>query len=105
MRPTSVFLAAIVLLIWLPSARRRSQRRMSWDGTPDLQAVASSPTRFASLSCSSLPRYTSKVGAVCVEAFVRICAGAFSDGRPYRVSWAPQVRALRDLFHLIPPNS
>jgi RNA-directed DNA polymerase len=31
MRPTSVFLAAIVLLIWLPSARRRSQRRMSWD--------------------------------------------------------------------------
>jgi len=41
----------------------------------DLHAVASSPTRSASLSCSALSRYTSKVGAVCVEALVRICAG------------------------------
>src|SRR5580693_7656854 len=41
----------------------------------DLHPVDSSPTRFASLSCSSLPRHSSKVGAVCVEAPVRICAG------------------------------
>ncbi len=41
----------------------------------DLHPVASSPTRFASLSYSSLPRHSSKVGAVCVEAPVRICAG------------------------------
>src|SRR5271166_362471 len=41
----------------------------------DLHPVASSPTRFASLSYSSLFRHSSKVGAVCVEAPVRICAG------------------------------
>src|SRR6202795_2742120 len=38
----------------------------------DLHPVDSSPTRFASLSCSSLPRHSSKVGAVCVEALVGI---------------------------------
>jgi len=37
--------------------------------------VASSPTRSASLSCRAFSRHTSKVGAVCVEALVRICAG------------------------------
>ena len=30
---------------------------------------------------------SSKVGAVCVAAPVRICAGAISDDRPYRVTW------------------
>jgi Reverse transcriptase (RNA-dependent DNA polymerase) len=42
---------------------------------PDLHAVDSSSTCSASLSYSPLPRHSSKVGAVCVEALVRICAG------------------------------
>ena len=42
---------------------------------PDLHAVDSSSPRSASLSYRALPRYSSKVGAVCVEAPVRICAG------------------------------
>jgi hypothetical protein len=42
---------------------------------PDLYAVDSSSTSSASLSYSPLPRHSSKVGAVCVEALVRICAG------------------------------
>jgi hypothetical protein len=41
----------------------------------DLHPVVSSSTRFASLSHSLLPRHSSKVGAACVEAPVRICAG------------------------------
>jgi RNA-directed DNA polymerase len=41
----------------------------------DLHAVAASSTCSASLSYSSLSRHPSKVGAVCVEALVRICAG------------------------------
>jgi hypothetical protein len=44
-------------------------------GNPDLQAVDSSSTGIATLSYRSLPRHSSKVGAVCVEAPVRFCAG------------------------------
>src|SRR6267143_5976217 len=39
-------------------------------------------THSASLSCSSLCHYASLVRAVCVNAHVRICAGAISDDRP-----------------------
>jgi hypothetical protein len=82
--------------LWRPS---QSTTHLVGPGTPDLQAMASSPTRFASLSCSSLSRYSSKVGAVCVEALVRICAGGVSDGRPYRVTWH-RARSSRDLLWL-----
>src|SRR5215471_13025036 len=34
----------------------------------------------------ALHRYSSKVGAVCIKVLVRFCAGAISDGRPYRVN-------------------
>jgi len=70
----SVFGQRLRRLWWL-ILRRRSQRRRSWEGRPALPAVDSSSARSASLSCSSLPRHSSKVGAVCVEAPVRICAG------------------------------
>src|SRR5215470_12665297 len=43
-----------------------------------LRPMDSSPSRFASLSSDPLSRYSSKVGAVCVEALVRICAGGDS---------------------------
>ena len=42
---------------------------------PQNKAPEPSPIRFASLSYGSLSRYSSKVGAVCVDALVRICAG------------------------------
>jgi hypothetical protein len=42
---------------------------------PDLHAVASSATCPTSLSYSTPSRHSSKVGAVCVEALVRFCAG------------------------------
>src|SRR5215831_6497217 len=41
----------------------------------NLRSLASSPTRSASLSRRTFSRHSSKVGAVCVEALVRICAG------------------------------
>src|ERR1700722_15815160 len=41
----------------------------------DLSTLDSSTPRFASLSSRTLCRHTSKVGAVCVNALVRICAG------------------------------
>ena len=72
--------------IGLPSARRMATCAVGSAPT-DLHPVVSSSTRFASLSHSSLRRHSSKVGAVCVEAPVRICAGEMiSDGRPYRVT-------------------
>jgi len=40
----------------------------------------SRPTRSASLSYSSFPRHSSKVGAVCVKALVRFCAGGDPRG-------------------------
>src|SRR5271165_5975163 len=61
----------------------------------DLHPVASSPTRFASLSYSSLFRHSSKVGAVCVEAPVRICAGG--DQR-----WSSLPRPLGLIFFTCP---
>ena len=65
-------LAAIVAAHSTPT---QSTTTVVGPGNPALQAVDSSPTRFASLSYSSLPRHSSKVGAVCVEAPVRFCAG------------------------------
>jgi hypothetical protein len=63
--------------------RRRSRHNVVDPDQPDLPAVDSSPTRFASLSYSSFSRHSSKVGAVCVEAPVRIwCskASCYSSG-------------------------
>src|SRR6202030_4039715 len=65
-------LATIVVAHSTPT---QSTTKVVGPGHPDLQAVDSSSTRSASLSCCSLPRHSSKVGAVCVEAPVRICAG------------------------------
>jgi hypothetical protein len=62
----------------------QSNPRAVGSGNPDLRAVDSSPTRFASLSSRAIPRQSSKVGAVCVEALVRFCAGTINDDRPYR---------------------
>jgi hypothetical protein len=53
---------------------------------PSLEPVDSSTPRSAPLSRCTLPRHSSFVRAVCVNALVRICAGAISDGHPYRDS-------------------
>jgi len=45
---------------------------------PDLQALDSRPTRSASLSYRSLPRHSSKVGAVCVAAPRTVLCGGRS---------------------------
>src|SRR5438552_13592901 len=46
-------------------------------GSPhiDLRPLDSGTSRLASLSHATLLRHSSKVGAVCVNAHVRICAG------------------------------
>src|SRR5262249_15536174 len=54
-------------------------------GHPHLHLLDSSTTRPASLSGRTLSRHSSKVGAVCVEALVRICAGG---GQPMIVPTA-----------------
>jgi hypothetical protein len=51
---------------------------------PNLEPVDSSAPRSAPLSRCTLLRHSSFVRAVCVDALVRICAGALSDDRPYR---------------------
>ena len=63
--------------LWRLILCRRSQRgRMLWDRlTPIFQRLDSSTPRFASLSLRTLCRHPSKVGAVCVNALVRFCAG------------------------------
>jgi RNA-directed DNA polymerase len=64
--------------LWRLILRRRSQRLMSWNRitlTRIFKRWISSPTRIASVSSRSLPRHSSKVGAVCVEAPVRFSAG------------------------------
>jgi hypothetical protein len=48
--------------------------------------VDSAPSCSASLSRQALRRPSSSVRAVCVNAHVRICAVAASNGRPYRDS-------------------
>ena len=62
--------------LWQLILHRRSQRRMSWDRALRIfKRGLRSSTRFASLSYRSLSRHSSKVGAVCVDAPVRFCAG------------------------------
>jgi hypothetical protein len=60
--------------LWWYILRRRSQRPMG-SAPSDLPTVDSSTPRTASLSYSSFRRHSFEVGAVCVEAPVRICAG------------------------------
>jgi hypothetical protein len=74
-RPVECLRATLAAIVAAPSTPSQSTTNVVEPDNPDLQAVDSSPTRFASLSCSPLPRHSSKVGAVCVEAPVRICAG------------------------------
>jgi hypothetical protein len=60
-------------------------------GDTDLRTLDSSTPRFASLSTGTLCCHTPKVGAVWINVFVRICAGAISDGRPYRDSFGGTI--------------
>jgi hypothetical protein len=55
---------------------------------PSPEPVDSSTARSAPLSRCTLLRHSSFVRAVCVDALVRICAGAISDDRPYRDRYA-----------------
>jgi len=71
----SVFGQRLRRLWWL-TLRRRSQQPVPWAKVSRIFAAwLPAPRRSASLSCCTLPRYSSKVGAVCVNAPVRICAG------------------------------
>jgi hypothetical protein len=74
-RPVECLRATLAAIVAASSTPSQSTTNVVEPDNPDLQAVDSSPTRFASLSYSSLPRHSSKVGAVCVEAPVRFCAG------------------------------
>jgi len=74
-RPVECLRATLAATVASPSTPSQSTTNVVEPDNPDLQAVDSSPTRFASLSYRSLPRHSSKVGAVCVKAPVRICAG------------------------------
>src|SRR6202047_5027384 len=74
-RPVECLRATLAAIVAAHSTPSQSTTNVVEPDNPDLQAVDSSPTRFASLSYSSLPRHSSKVGAVCVKAPVRFCAG------------------------------
>jgi hypothetical protein len=74
-RPVECLRATLATIVAAHSTPSQSTTNVVEPDNPDLQAVDSSPTRFASLSYRSLSRHSSKVGAVCVEAPVRFCAG------------------------------
>ena len=86
-RPVECLRATLAAIVAAHSTPTQSTTTVMEPDNPDPQAVDSSPTRITSLSSSSFPRHSSKVGAVCVEAPVRFCAGAISDDRPYRDQW------------------
>jgi hypothetical protein len=67
-RPVECLRATLAAIVAAHSTPSQSTTNVVEPDNPDLQAVDSSPTRFASLSYSSFPRHSSKVGAVCVEA-------------------------------------
>jgi hypothetical protein len=50
----------------------------------EMHVPAFGGVREVDRSLGSLSRHPSFRRAVCVDAHVRICAGATSDGRPYR---------------------
>src|SRR5580658_10099503 len=77
-RPVECLRATVAAIVVAHSTPPQSATCAVGSALTDLHPVASSPTRFASLSYRSLPRHSSKVGAVCVEAPVRICAGGRS---------------------------
>jgi hypothetical protein len=81
-RPVECLWTTLATIVAAHSTPSQSTTKVVEPRNPDLQAMDSSPTRSASLSYSSLPRHSSKVGAVCVEAPVRFCAG----GDPKRSS-------------------
>jgi hypothetical protein len=74
-RPVECLRATLAATVVAPSTPPQSTPSVVGSCNSNLPAVDSSPTRSASLSYSALSRHSSKVGAVCVEALVRICAG------------------------------
>src|SRR6202171_19696 len=74
-RPVECLWTTLATIVAAHSTPTQSTTNVVEPDNPDLQAVDSSPTCFAPLSYSPLSRHSSKVGAVCVEAPVRICAG------------------------------
>jgi len=67
--------ATVTAIVVAHSTPPQSTTRVMGSGHPDLCTMDSSSPRPASLSYGALPRHSSKVGAVCVDALVRICAG------------------------------
>ena len=62
---------------WSP----QSERNVALGSTDtDLRPLDSSTSCRASISDRTVPRHSSKVGAVCVDAHVRICAGGDQQG-------------------------
>ena len=72
--------------LWRLVLSRRSQcGTLPWDRLKPLFALDSSTPGPTSIPDGTLHRHSSEVGAVCIEVHVRFCAGATSNGRPYRV--------------------
>src|SRR6476646_10256134 len=77
-RPVECLRATSAATVVAHSPPPQSTTRRVGSVPPDLHAVAASSTCSASLSYSSFSRHSSKAGAVCVKAPVRICAGGRS---------------------------
>jgi len=74
-------------LWWRALSRRRQRSRISMDRLDRfVDRWLPVPRVLPSSSYAALRRQSSKAGAVCVKAHVRICAGATSNDRPYRDS-------------------
>ena len=74
-RPAECLRTAFAAIVVAPFTPAQPTTRFVESGRPRFPAMDSSPSRFASLSHRPLSRHSSKVGAVCVEAPVRFCAG------------------------------
>src|SRR5664279_6658795 len=72
---------------------------------PSLEPVDSSTPHSAPLSRCTLLRHSSFVRAVCVDALVRICAGAISHDRPYRDSDPRRIGNDKRVFPDLHPRS
>src|SRR6185295_10334323 len=74
-RPVECLRATSAATVVAHSPPPQSTTRRVGSVPPDLHAVAARSTCSASLSYSSFSRHSSKAGAVCVKAPIRICAG------------------------------
>src|SRR5215831_14625371 len=79
-RPVECLRATLAALVAPHIAPSQSALGRVGSHDADLRAMDSRSTRFTSLSYCSLSRHSSKVGAVCVKALVRICAGGNPRG-------------------------